>query len=224
MVDKIIPVTITEQIDADEGLKSKRKLLTITSLILLALSFSGAKVEEANSFVLKLSFDNDRGIATLLVLVIIMLLIRYYNYAYQYHQVLYRLWSKRLLDDPYFWSYHSNSDDISGLIYDLAPNGMNFEVLSYSSGTFSFGYATGTLFFGRKIEYYWSDDERDPEESFQAVSVGWRNYFKVLRLEMRYQAESFFVYRENLDILAPYFLGIIAILSYFFSDWLIAIL
>jgi heme/copper-type cytochrome/quinol oxidase subunit 3 len=94
--------TITELIDADEGLKSKRKILTITSLILLALTFSGAKVEEANTFILKLKFDNQNGIAILLVLTIVFLIIRYYNYAKPYHEKLFRAWSDRMLDDGYF--------------------------------------------------------------------------------------------------------------------------
>ena len=75
MTEKKKEPTITELIDQDEGLKSKRKLLTVTSLILLVLTFSGAKVEEANTFILKLKFDNQSGIAILLILAIFFLLI-----------------------------------------------------------------------------------------------------------------------------------------------------
>jgi hypothetical protein len=48
---------LLEQIDIDQGLASKRKTLTIVSLIMLAMQFSGAKVVEANTFILKLSFS-----------------------------------------------------------------------------------------------------------------------------------------------------------------------
>jgi hypothetical protein len=42
----------------------------------------------------------------------------------------------------------------------------------------------------------------------------------VYRLELKYQLPSFFTHRENLDILAPYVLGVVAILSYFFHEQL----
>ncbi|WP_180709587.1 hypothetical protein [Vibrio parahaemolyticus] len=40
----------TAAIDSYEGLKAKRKLLIMASCILLALSFSGATIDEANTF------------------------------------------------------------------------------------------------------------------------------------------------------------------------------
>jgi hypothetical protein len=49
------------------------------------------------------------------------------------------------------------------------------------------------------------------------VSVGWKNYLKVLGFEAMYQSKSFFTHRENLDILAPYFLGTFSIFSFFLN-------
>jgi hypothetical protein len=214
MAEQTTPLTITEQIDADEGLKSKRKLLTITSLILLALSFSGAKVEEANTFIFKLSFNNNKGISLLLMLAVIFLLIRYYNYAYKYHHQLYKLWSDRLLKHPFFFHSHPNEPEYYGLVNDLEPKALNIEALQYHGGDWSVGYKCRPVFV-RKIIYWWSDQYDNHELE---VWVGWKNYFKVLRLEARYQFEGFIKHRENLDIVAPYFLGVFAIASYTFND------
>ena len=59
---------LTQAIDNDAGLQSKRKLLTVASLILLALSFSGATIDEANTFIFKIKFANQNGLGILLVL------------------------------------------------------------------------------------------------------------------------------------------------------------
>lgn len=214
MSEQAKKLPITEQIDADEGLKSKRKLLTITSVILLAISFSGAKVEEANTFLLKLSFNNNKGISVLLVLAVIFLLIRYYNYACKYHHQLYKLWSDRLLRDQFFFYSHPHEPEYSGLICDLEPKEMNIEALQYHDGTWSFGYVCHSLLV-RKIAYWWHDNNDEYERE---VSVGWKNLLKVLRLEAKYQFQGFITHRENLDIIAPYILGVFSITSYIFND------
>jgi hypothetical protein len=207
--------TITELIDADEGLKSKRKILTITSLILLALTFSGAKVEEANTFILKLKFDNQNGIAILLVLTIVFLIIRYYNYAKPYHEKLFRAWSDRMLDDGYFLNSDVETRELFGLVARKAPKGFDIDGIPYGNEKLIFIYKC--LFLRRELAY------RCPTEygyEWKAVGIGFSNYLKVYRLELKYQLPSFFTHRENLDILAPYVLGVVAILSYFFHEQL----
>ncbi len=67
---------LTAAIDRDEGLKAKRKLLIVASCILLALSFSGATIDEANTFIFKIKFTNQNGLGILLVLSIVFLMIR----------------------------------------------------------------------------------------------------------------------------------------------------
>jgi hypothetical protein len=215
MTEKTKELTITEQIDIDEGLKTKRKLLTVTSLILLALSFSGAKVEEANTFILKLSFENQKGLSVLLVIAVIFLLIRYYNYACKYHQQLYKLWSDRLINDDFFIYSHPYEQEYSGIIFDLQPKGFDTDEIKQEGGDFEFGYNC-RMPFVRRISYCWNDNHADHEIS---VSVGWRNYPKVLLLESKYQFMGFLTHRENLDIVAPYVLGILAILSFIYDDF-----
>jgi len=209
--------TITELIDGDEGLKSKRKLLTITSVILLALTFSDAKVEEANTFILKLKFENQNGIAILLVLAIVFLLIRYYNYAKPYHEKVFREWSGRMLKEPYFHEYFHHSDEVSGLVHDMAP--LAAKASQEPWGGYSYEYHAP--YFFRYIRYSWSDQHDFYSEY---VRFGWGDYFKVIFIESKYRIDSFFNRRENLDILAPYILGGSALISYGLHDYLQIIL
>ncbi len=208
--------SLPEEIDLDEGLKSKRKQLTITSLVLLALSFSGAKVQEANTFILKLKFENQNGIGILLVLTIFFLLIRYFNYARPYHDKLFRAWTNRMLKNPYFYSYHPHAEEEFGLIIDKAPDEIDFERIRHEGGSFASNYKC-LLPFRRKLSYSWSPNEHD-DYSISSVGVGWENYVTVIAFEIKYQFESYFTHRENLDILSPYLLGTLAIASYFFNE------
>lgn len=221
MAKKSDKLTITEQIDADEGLASKRKLLTLTSLVLLALSFSGAKVEEANTLILKLSFENQTGLSTLLVVAIVFLLIRYYNYAYKYHRQLYLLWSDRMLRHPFFFSSPHEVLEYFGYVIDRAPDVFDIEAIRSEGGDCNFSYQC-RFPFRRVIVYSWHDEYFDENEVERAVEF--KQYFKVLKLEVYFQVSSYFTHRENLDITLPYILGVTAICSYFFNDSLQAVL
>ena len=78
-----------------------------------------------------------------------------------------------------------------------------------------------SFFLTRKISYrigYKHDDYQI------AAPIGWKNYPKTLLLELKHRFKSYFIYRENLDIYAPYFLGLAAIFSYFFVDKLQSLL
>jgi len=110
-------------IDNDTGLKSKRNLLNITSLILLAIQFTGAEIIEANTFILKLSFKHQNGIGLLLVMSIVFFLIRYYNYAKHYHNELYKIWSQNLLNDNAIDYYCPESNEVIGLLHRQYPRG-----------------------------------------------------------------------------------------------------
>ncbi len=216
------PLTLTQRIDADEGLKAKRKLLTVVSLILLAIAFSGAKVVEANTFIMKVSFTNQNGIAYLLLLSIVFLMVRYYNYARPYHDELYEAWTERMLDAPYFYARHPIEDEVAGLVMARVPEYMNIESIRRDEGSFNFKYKCSWLFI-RKFTYIWSKTKQDDYQETD-IRVGWKNYFQTLFFETKYQALSFFTHRENLDILAPYLLGCFSILSFIFNKEIIAII
>ena len=205
-------------IDKDEGLRSKRKMLTIVSLILLSIEFSGATIVEANTFILKISFEHQSGISLLLLLAIIFLLVRYFNYAKPYHEKLFELWSSRMLSDSMFILGDPYSPDITGLISDLAPNGLDIEHIGHDENSYLDWSYQCKFFLNRYIKYSWFVEHIDESASISLLkNVSFFTYIKVLMTEFKYQVLSFFSHRENLDILAPYLLGVTAIFSYFFN-------
>jgi len=220
--ESVKPLTLTQRIDADEGLKAKRKLLSVVSLILLAIVFSGAKVVEANTFIMKISFTNQNGIAHLLLLSIVFLMIRYYNYARPYHDELYNKWTDRMLSEPFFYSSNPNEHELAGIVMDRTPQKIDVDRIYYEQGSFDFKYKCSWLFV-RKFTYIWTYSEQDDYQVID-VRVGWRGYLKVLAYETKHQFKSYFTHRENLDILAPYLLGSIAIMSFVLNEEVIAII
>ncbi|MEZ9860075.1 hypothetical protein AB4381_16535 [Vibrio splendidus] len=210
---------LTESIDSDEGLQSKRKLLTVASLTLLALSFSGATIDEANTFIFKIKFANQNGLGVLLVLSIIFLMVRYYNYAKPYHDILYSLWTKRLLSHSFFLTQNPyESEDISGLVADSSAEEISAR---YREEDFYWSYTYRCRWiFRRYIVHTWGS-RQEYEDNVDSVNIftkfGALTYLKALYLEAIEQGQSFFTHRENLDILAPYMLGSLAIASYYFN-------
>jgi len=210
---------LLDKIDEDAGLASKRKILTIVSLIMLAIQFSGAKVVEANTFILKLSFSHQNGLGLLLAIAIAFLIIRYYNYARSYHQELFDLWSTRMLNDSFFFLYCHDSNTLSGLIVDLANEQLNMDL---NSGKYQHEYPVTWTYkynfpFSRSIIYAISGEYETEEKDVVLRQVGLKTLLKVLNYETKYRLSSIFTHRENLDIYAPYLLGTTAIFSYFFS-------
>ncbi|MEZ9874668.1 hypothetical protein [Vibrio breoganii] len=217
---------LTQAIDNDVGLQSKRKLLTVASLVLLALSFSGAAIEEANTFIFKIKFTNQNGLGILLVLSIIFLMIRYYNYAKQYHNQLYVLWSGRLLADPFFFSQNPHDpEDAYGLAFESSAD----EILHrYREEEFYWSYSYQCkLPFRRYIVHSWGS-KLDYDGNVESINIlrrfGVKKYLTTLYLEAIEQSQSFFTHRENLDILAPYMLGGLAIASYYLNAELMEML
>ena len=215
---------LQQQIDSDEGLRSKRRLLTIVSIILLAIEFSGAKIIEANTFIVKLSFDNQSGLSVLLLFSIIFLMIRYYNYAERYHQALYNLWTEKLLNDPNIHLYNDHSGEITGWLFEAMPKRIQPDNVHYDSFEYRYSYVCKSPF--RRSFAYHTRDEYDEHTKHVGIckTLGFKKYLAILLLEAKYQLSSYFKNRENLDIQAPYLLGLVAILSFFFNHQLQLIL
>ncbi len=234
-------LTLIQRIDADEGLKAKRKLLTVVSLILLAIAFSGAKVVEANTFIMKVTFTNQNGIAYLLLLSIAFLMIRYYNYARPYHDELYEAWTQRMLNDDYFYRYHEEAGESDGLINDLQPESLERDIYQQDCRGIKTKYRCSYI-LGRNFEYTWfsgsgyeswatvnlmrikGNTVKKKDKPVAVNKINLKPYFKILSYELKYQVSSFFTHRENLDILAPYLLGCFSILSFIFSKEIIEML
>lgn len=217
---------LIKAIDADEGLKGKRKFLTVTSIILLALSFTGAQVQEANTFILKLKFANQNGLGILFVLSILFLMVRYYNYAKPYHDKLYERWTKRLLAKPHFYSHCPHSDEDDGIVADSRCSELDAHYRQ-SDVRWDYSYKCGKPFV-RYLVHVWGYNQYEDEDRMEQVNIysrfGFKIYLVSIWLEAKEQFKSFFTHRENLDILAPYLLGIFAIASYYFSAELLKLL
>lgn len=214
-------------IDSDEGLKAKRKQLIVASCILLALSFSGATIDEANTFIFKIKLANQNGLGILLVLTIAFLMVRYYNYAGVYHKKLYVLWSERLMKHSSIFSVCPHSDQYSGYIASHMPlTADDVQYLSNDNKRFTYDWFYQCRFpFRRFVVFQWLGRHDVNEESLNIrKKLGFRVYSKFLWLEAQEQVSSFFTYRENLDILTPYILGCLAIASYYFNSELMELL
>lgn len=213
---------LSKEIENDLGLRSKRKLLIIVSLILLAIQFSGASVVEANTFILKLSFSHQNGLAFLLLISVIFLLIRYYSYARKYHEKLFMLWSSRMLNEPFFYRFDIEEEKELGLLVEIAEKEFNVNMYSVrrsENESISWKYKLGFL-FKRYISYDVSTvHDFYPDQKISLNDgVSFKDFFKILSYETRYQINSFIAHPEDLDIYTPYLLGISALLSYVFND------
>ncbi len=214
-------------IDSDEGLKAKRKLLTLASLTLLALSFTGAKLEEANTFIFKITFTNQSGLGAFLCISIIFLIIRYHNYAKPYHDLLYDVWVARLFKNYLFdRQVGPDFEDKEGLLIESLPEEYYYRLPNDLSWRTS--YQRKILF--RRYILHTVDVRNEHEEYYQTLPInvyshfGLKIYLKVFVLEWKESIASFFHHRENLDILTPYLLGYGAITSYVLKQHLVSVL
>jgi len=203
-----------EKFDNDENLKSIRKFLVTVSMILIALELSGATIKEANTFLFKLEFRNESGVTYLLVFSILYLIVRYYNYAQPYHQRLFELWSSRMLKDPDFFYYNNVDDGVYGFI-SAAIDVYGGDEPGVSAVT----YEVSGL-FKRRLSYPTAGYSQDGDQEYFPTYINlnkwtdkwkFRSFLKLLAFEAKYQGEAFLKHREHLDILAPYFVALIAL-------------
>ncbi|MUK43721.1 hypothetical protein GNP61_19440 [Aliivibrio fischeri] len=214
-------------IDSDGGLQTKRKLLTTLCVVFLSLNLSGATLEEANTFLFKIKFSNYIGLSYLFLAAILFLTLRYYSYAQNYHKKLYDFWTQRLLSSHQVFYFDPHHAEFGGLV------GEAITVFGYDDlGVLKPNYCI-TGIFKRSISYKTSgiDDERGQYFYSEYISLckfneKWRlsNYIMLLWYEFKYQVEATFKYRESLDLLAPYLLSMIAILSFVFKTEILSLM
>jgi hypothetical protein len=203
--------TITELIDGDEGLKSKRKLLTITSLILLAIVFSGARIEEANTFLFRITFENSERLTGLLFLSVLMLMLRYRNYAHRYKKQLYQLWVSRMLSNPFFQVRDDQDTSISGYLMDYMPEKLKENFSDFPNvSNLSFDYRCRFLFRPEIIYSHYCGGP-DPEEYVLKVK---EHKWIIIWLDLKARFGQLINHRESLDILTPSLIGYTAIVFF----------
>ena len=212
--------------EGDKGLKSKSKALVITSLILLGLSLTGAKIEEANTFIFKISLENQNGISHILVISIIFLLIRYNSYVHKYLDELYQQWTSDLLKRKYFRVYEEDYGDpigsYSGALLELVKDKINLNQVEHEQSLDWSAEFICRVPFIRYISY--SCREPNGNEYYFKINILRKSpkiYLRVLLQEVACQASHLFLRREYLDIYAPYLVAVLSLSSFFFSDQLI---
>ncbi len=203
------------EIDSDEGLNSKKRLLTITSLILLAIQFTGAKIVEANTFILKIEFSHQKGLALLLFLSVVFLLIRFYSYARKYHLELHNLWTSELMRDPRIDYFDPHEQELYGWLHEKYPK--DFDPFVCGQDEFC-SYKTkynSTWLINKRFQFDISDEHHSYTEYINIYEkLGIKVYLSIFIMELKYKVFGFIKHRENLDIISPYLLGLLAIASF----------
>jgi len=223
-------LSLKERIDSDAGLKSKRNALTWVSLVLLIVTFTGAVIEEANTFILKISLKQGEALSLLLVLAIIFLTIRYYSYARKYHEELTGLWKKDFFKDHLILNVDYETREPSGLLVEAAPKGFetDYPNLGHEEMHTDWDwYYQSKWFFLRYFVYEETDRKvgQDPITTWTNIfSVSIQDYATAIRIELKHRFLGYFNYPENLDIQAPYLIAIASIASLIFQDELSAML
>lgn len=203
-------------IDNDKGLAAKRRALVIASLVLLALSVSGASIKEANTFIFRIEFSNHVGLSYLLGAAVTFLLLRYYAYAQSYHSQLFDFWSARLLNDYSVFYYNSAQNEVQGLL------GNRIAIWGGDEPSIQYPRYKKVGMFKRNIVYT-SEGQDDEHEAYSynenielnKYSKAWtrKHFIKLFGFEIKYRVEAILKHREYLDLMFPYFLGIAAIIS-----------
>ncbi|MEZ8117515.1 hypothetical protein ACED44_21455 [Vibrio splendidus] len=241
------PNELSTTILEDKPLAQKRRLLVIISMLVLASFLTKAQLEEVNTFIFKLSFENMDGVMTLLLLSVGFLLIRYHAYAAQYQAVIRDDWTSRVLKHYFFERPAPPNEppyEVSGFVVDVAPASLSPD----DPGIAHDGDLTLTTrihpnwFFNAQIEYDLFDNSSSDGDENQRVYIVQLKSPRALAhsltaLMIVYQTwwDAQIRYRASLDLYAPYFIalfavgcasydGVFLILSYFtnfISEWLV---
>lgn len=209
--------------DNDKAFQSKRKALVFTSLLLLALVVSGAQIKEANTFIFKIEFLNHEGLRCLLVISVMACMLRYYSYSERYYAQLFDFWSTRMLSDSDIYYLDQEAGQISGVLgkkvyldygrYDMERpvyKKTGFSKRSVGLPTSEVHDFHGEIFYKK---YF----------SLNDCSSAWKpkDFRKLLLIELKYRVEALVRYRETLDLISPYFLGVGSLLAFIISLFLV---
>lgn len=210
-------MSLVEEIDSDKGLVSKKRMLVITSLILSAIEILGIQITEVDAYFVKFKLIQGENISLFLVVCTVCLMVRYYSYANPYHEKLRNQLNKRILGEDFFFWRCEHSDEMTGLVNEAAPEGFDSPEIGYhNNGYRDFSYVS-KFPLRREINYIWSIDGYN--ENSMTVSIfrnlGVAKYVKAIRLDLKHRVIGFFRHRENFYIWGPYFIGCVALASFF---------
>lgn len=203
-------------IDNDAGLAAKRRALVIASLLLLALSVSGASIKEANTFIFRVEFSNHVGLTYLLGAAVMFLMLRYFAYAQTYHNQLFDFWSTRLLSDYRVFSYNNFEGQVHGLLGQRINLWGGDEPGIQEPRYKKIGFLKRNIVFSSQGEdHEHGQYSYDENIELNKYSETWtkKDFRKLLRFEIKHRIEAIIKHREYLDLMFPYIIGISAIIS-----------
>lgn len=206
---------IHDRLENDKGFQKKRTALTASSLLVICLLWSEASLIEANTFILRIRFENAEIFPMLFSVITIFFLIRYYNYAQAYHELLDQVWKARVVSDFRILRYRSEKGHFQGLMAGFVAhnhiNDMNFDDIHYI--------ATFPLRRRLSVSHVVPDQRGEDITVFTEFSLN--NYSKhwtrlrmckLLLIELEHRWDAALRTREYLDVYAPYAIFLIAAL------------
>ncbi|MGO2355591.1 MAG: hypothetical protein ACTH58_12755 [Marinomonas foliarum] len=202
-----------ERLDSNTGLVSKRRILVTLSLLLLAIQFTGAVFKEANTFIFKIEFINQSGLSVFLLLAVVILMVRYYSYAHEYHQELFKLMAERMMSNYKIFRFNRHTENISGLLGDgiglFGGDEPGLQDAKYETD----GFLRRKIVYQKEYRNKDGSELLDEDVSLNRYNEKWTrwDFFMLYSYELRYRLEALLKYRENLDLWGPYFLGSTAI-------------
>ena len=207
-----------EVASTNEGSKY-HNLITIISLLVITISVGGVRIEEANTFIFKLSFTNPENIGLVLAISLVTLCIRRFSIdsSSGVHTQLRDAWIQKLIKDWRVLSYDQENDEAYG--YAVKVNEKNMDPPARSDTLI--GYRSRG-FLTREFVYESEFDEDFPTESYEYCkdirkdrAGSFRIYTKVVSLEIKYRIGSWFTDPAVLDFYGPYLLAATALILYF---------
>ena len=216
-INKVINTDTTLAPPIDTSLASCKKTLIIISSVLLALTFSGAKVTEANTFIFKITFTNPTGINTLLLLSIGYLLLRYNSISHIYTDNYKKQFATRVLDNKFFRRYDSYNDVVDGFIPDLLKPKIyiNDDKYKHSNHSYLDYDLKVRLFFNAYIDLTEYDEHGNPY-LYRFYLIGSKNklqYLFALSIMLSHWFLEQFRQRDFLELYSPMLIGFIAVYS-----------
>ena len=216
-INKVINTDKTLAPPIDTALANCKKTLIIISSVLLALTFSGAKVTEANTFIFKITFTNPRGINTLLLLSIGYLLLRYNSISHIYTDNYKKQFATRVLENKFFRRYDSYNDVVDGFIPDLLKPKIyiNDDKYKHSNHSYLDYDLKVRLFFNAYIDLTEYDEHGNPY-LYRFYLIGSKDklqYLFALSIMLSHWFLEQFRQRDFLELYSPMFIGFIAVYS-----------
>ncbi|MGL6312142.1 hypothetical protein ACSZMD_21115 [Aeromonas veronii] len=218
----------------DSEFQSKRKLLIVVSILLMAMSLSDAQLKEANTFIFKIDFSNAAAFGWMVFFGVIILIIRYYSLAFKYHSYLYDAWANAMMQDRRVFVYFFDDDNSN----DYIPHGLLSKLKGHSCSSNINGHSferykvepkykiNGILKRGITYDYDSGHDIAIEEVNLNKFYEYWtrRDLYELLKIEFEHQKNAVFRRPEYLDISLPYFIAILSLICFIFKHQILYLL